>query len=300
MKYEIGEILNQAIMTGTISLVVEGIDDIKIYETISNEVGKNVIVFPIGCVEGYSPGCGHVIPAMDAICELPEGDKEHKKYILGIIDKDVKDFRGEIPVNPLVLTLRYYSLESHFINKEVVKESLSLNTKTPPSLLTDEFMSLIFNDIFYESESLYLMSLEALKCSIDNTYDSCFQYSFSEGRIFSSDDQRKILEKRDDLISFSESLGITATVENLKIITKGKWLIHYVSHKLANACSTMHTNCGVPPQSHCVVCESGSDNKSCLYRTKDGVTPKSFKNSLFGNMNSPDIQYIKDRISVMA
>ncbi|MER3735023.1 hypothetical protein J8815_27370 [Klebsiella pneumoniae] len=261
MKYEIGEILNQAIMTGTISLVVEGIDDIKIYETISNEVGKNVIVFPIGCVEGYSPGCGHVIPAMDAICELPEGDKEHKK-------KKKKNF---------------------FLNK-----------KTTPYLLPDEFISLIFNDIFYESESLYLMSLEALKCSIDNTYDSCFQYSFSEGRIFSSDDQRKILEKRDDLISFSESLGITATVENLKIITKGKWLIHYVSHKLANACSTMHTNCGVPPQSHCVVCESGSDNKSCLYRTKDGVTPKSFKNSLFGNMNSPDIQYIKDRISVMA
>lgn len=45
MKYEIGEILNQAIMTGTISLVVEGIDDIKIYETISNEVGKMLSYF---------------------------------------------------------------------------------------------------------------------------------------------------------------------------------------------------------------------------------------------------------------
>ncbi|MEL0577510.1 DUF4435 domain-containing protein [Pectobacterium punjabense] len=299
MKYEIGEVLNQAIMTNSISLIVEGTDDIKIYEALAINLGKTVAVFPIGCVEGYSPGCGHVVPAMNEVREMPEGDREYSKYILGIIDKDVKDFRMEIPLNPLILTLKYYSLESHFINESVIKDVLIMNTKTPESLLSDDFIGGVFNELAEGSENLFLLTLEALKCSLDSSYEANFQYGFSEGRIFSIEDQRKILEKKDSLLYFADSIGLTGSMQDLKTVTKGKWLIHYVSHKLSEICTTLHTSCGNPPQSQCIICETGGELNNCLYRLKEGVTAKTFKNSIFGNLKSTDLEYVKSRICSM-
>ena len=299
MKYEVGEILNQAIMTDTISLIVEGLDDVQIYEKIARDVGKDIAVFPIGCIEEYSFGCGHVELAMDEILLFPEGEKYHKDYILGVIDKDVRDYRNEIPKNPLLITLKYYSIESHFINKHVLFESILLNTKTPVSLITPELVSYIYDQVFSESEVLFLFSLEALRCAMIKNYEAIFQYGFSEGRIFSEADKRSILEKKEELYNSALELKLVNNVETLKCIVKGKWLLHYFCHKVSVIINALKESCGVSPQNQCVICAVQADHNSCLYRLKDGVTPKSFKNTIFGNINSPDLDYIKKRINEM-
>ncbi|MGQ6466019.1 hypothetical protein ACUNEK_06565 [Serratia sp. IR-2025] len=119
MKYEISEILNTAIMTKSISVIVEGVDDIQVYYGIAKSANKIVEIFPIETIDGYAPGCNHIVTAMDDILELPKANVNIDNYIIGIIDKDVKDFRGEMPTNPLILTLKHYSMESHFVDKKV-------------------------------------------------------------------------------------------------------------------------------------------------------------------------------------
>lgn len=53
MKYEISEILNTALMTRTISIIVEGVDDIQVYDSIAKSVDKTAEIFPIETIEGY-------------------------------------------------------------------------------------------------------------------------------------------------------------------------------------------------------------------------------------------------------
>jgi capsule polysaccharide modification protein KpsS len=55
MKYEISEILNTALMTRTISIIVEGVDDIQVYDSIAKSVDKTAEIFPIETIEGYFP-----------------------------------------------------------------------------------------------------------------------------------------------------------------------------------------------------------------------------------------------------
>ena len=63
-KYEIDEILSMAIMTKTAHVLVEGVDDVRIYEKLSS---GDCEVYAIESIEGYSGGCDFV---KDAIQDL--------------------------------------------------------------------------------------------------------------------------------------------------------------------------------------------------------------------------------------
>ena len=50
--YEIDELLNEAIITGVPAILVEGIDDISVYDEISASVPFDVEVYAIENIEG--------------------------------------------------------------------------------------------------------------------------------------------------------------------------------------------------------------------------------------------------------
>ena len=66
-SYEIDEILNEAIMTGVPSIIVEGIDDVPIYSKISKGLPFNVEVYAVENISGYTEGCEQVISAIKNI-----------------------------------------------------------------------------------------------------------------------------------------------------------------------------------------------------------------------------------------
>lgn len=300
MKYEISEILNTAIMTKTISIIVEGSDDIQVYDGIAKSVNKLAEIFPIETIEGYAPGCNQIIMAMDDITAIPQSSVSYDRYIVGIIDKDIKDFRGEIPTNNLVFTLKYYSMESHFVDKEVLPSIFELITKTPRSLITNNFIDHLYELISLDDEDFFLICLESLKNSLDEGYQSDFAYSFSEGRIFSEEDILKIRLKKEQLLEFADRLSISRSLDDLRKISKGKWLLHFFCVKTLSAAQQLKDLCGTPPIQQCVICTgNGHSSHHCLYKLKDSITSKNLKHILMNNIWLSEFDYIRNKLSKM-
>ena len=300
MKYEISEILNTAIMTKSISIIVEGVDDIQIYDSIAKSINKNAEIFPIETIEGYAPGCNQIIVAMNDVAEIPQSSVNYDNYIVGIIDKDIKDYRNEIPTNPLILTLKYYSMESHFVDKEVLPSIFELITKTPRSLITSDFIAHLYELVTLDIDDFFLICIESLKNSLNADYESDFAYSYSEGRIFSEDDIGKVRLKRDELNSFADSLSISRDLNSLKKISKGKWLLHFFCVKTLGAAQQYKDLCGTQPVQQCVMCAGNGHSAShCLYKLKDSITTKNLKHLIMNNIWLPDFDYIRSRLNSM-
>ncbi|MEH8173571.1 hypothetical protein [Aeromonas veronii] len=69
---EADEILNEAIISGTPILIVEGIDDIQVYEDISDHAGKQVEVYAVENIGNLSEGCRGVIDCIRTVRENAE------------------------------------------------------------------------------------------------------------------------------------------------------------------------------------------------------------------------------------
>ena len=163
MQFDLDEVLNEAIMTKTPCVIVEGVDDIPVYDGIINSSDRNVEVIAIEVIEGYSKGCDQVVEATKKLSETIEFSYDPADYVLGIIDKDVRDFREELPENRLLLVLDVYSIESHFVNPEVIEDVIRICTKSSSDMNTQELRNHIFLKCSNNMEVMFLASLEALK-----------------------------------------------------------------------------------------------------------------------------------------
>ncbi|MBN3198126.1 DUF4435 domain-containing protein [Pectobacterium brasiliense] len=297
MKYVIGEILNEAIMTDVPAVIVEGIDDVRIYDDICKSLNDDYFVLPIECVDGYSEGNEQVIKAMDSISSLPTSAYEYCKYVVGIIDKDVRDYRGELPENNLVFPLSYYSMESHFINKTVLRKLLSDFTRITNDLLADDLIDYLYSSITSDFDDLYLLSLEALKGAIDSEYASDFSYSFNEGRVTNNVDIEKIRYKRLALLSFAEDMNIDYSIESIKKIAKGKWVIYLFCFLLEKKIHSLPDKCHSQEIASCRTCVANI--QKCLYKIREGVTHRTLRSTSFSITDSDDFSYVRNRLKLM-
>ncbi|MCZ4348237.1 hypothetical protein, partial [Devosia neptuniae] len=71
--------------------------------------------------EHYQPGCEGVKTAINDLVENEDGNTTLlKENLLGIVDKDVSDYRNEIFESDIVVNLRHYAIENHFLVPEAV------------------------------------------------------------------------------------------------------------------------------------------------------------------------------------
>ncbi|HHQ6588658.1 TPA: hypothetical protein ACSTLS_000181 [Serratia fonticola] len=298
MKYLLGEIVTQSIMTKTPTIVVEGIDDVKIYDSIVRSIGRNSFVLPVECISEYSEGNEHVIKAMNFVSQLPMSKYSYKDYILGIIDKDVRDFRGELPENELILALSVYSIESHFVNKESILYFIEETTRATSDLISEKLEDVIISEVMANFEDLYIFSLDALRGAMDDTYESYLGYSSSEGRIINEVDIQEIRKRRDELIAFSTSIGVEYGLESLKRIAKGKWILFLFCYQLEKAIKSLPKKCKSHEVASCRVCIA--DIEKCLYKIKEGINHKTIKNLLVNKVHFSEMDYIRDRIGSLS
>lgn len=294
--YEIDELLNEAIITGVPAIIVEGIDDISIYDEISTRVPFGVEIYAIENIEGFSEGCNQVVSAIEDLNSLPNDTHTLSNHILGIIDKDVRDYRDELPEVEPLLILNYYSIESHFVSNKIISNILSLSSKTNRDLVSDELCSQIMDEIETKLLDLYYFSLESLRNSMDSTYVENFSYSYNVGRIRDPHTRQNVLDKKIDLDAFATSLGITPCIDTLKSISKGKWLIDIFSQELLNSMNGLQEKCAESSIETCKSCVSEAFDK-CLYRIKEGFTKKTIKSLVLSNIEGAEVQYIEDRIA---
>lgn len=293
--YEVDEILNEAIMTGVPSIIVEGIDDISIYIDLSRHATFDIEVYAVEHIEGFGQGCDQVLKAIEALEEIPAIDIELQAHILGIIDKDVRDFRNELPRSPAILVLKHYSIESHFVSKAVIANTLQLCTKASQKMVTDQLCSLIMSEIENKLLNIYYHSLEALRNAIERNYTAAFAYSYSAGRLKDAHANQIIEGKRQELDEFAGSLQLNRSIESVKSIGSGKWLIEIFSDELFCFINGLQELCRTEHIKRCLSCMTNAHDK-CLYRMKEGIRSNTIKSLAMSHVVGSEFDYIVDRI----
>lgn len=288
-KYAIGEILNIAIMTKKAHVVVEGADDVKIYENLSDE---NCEIYPIELIEGYSGGCTHIKNAFKA---LNEATNFHKieDYLIGIIDKDSSTFRETTQYISGVFTLKYYSIESHFINQEsinnLIKDATNVSNK-------QELPNFNLEECIADIDALYYFSLESLMGSINKDYTSIVGYSDNPGRRRDINTMQKIMQKSIILDGLSQARNLYKTVESMKFFVKGKWLLTAFTEGIEKKIKELPKKCKTMQITQCKPC-SFSNNTSCLFKIKDGISHNTLLSLTRNHTSNNELKYIKDRLA---
>lgn len=300
MSWEIDELLNEAVMTGVPIVLVEGVDDISTYHSIGGRVSFDIEIYAIENIDGYTEGCEQVIAALNELHNLPLSENPIKNHILGIIDKDVRDYRQECPQIESLLILKYYSIESHFVSKNILEHALGLCTKANNHMISDNDIQLLMDAIEEQLiQKLYYFSLEALKNALEPEYCADFSYSFKAGRINTDlDAKEKITEKTGDLDNLASTFGLSPSLNTLKLITKGKWLIDFFANEIIIELNNLPSLCKTEKITVCQFCLNQSFDK-CLYRLKEGINKNSIKNFSVTCVDGEEFSYIVNHIEQM-
>lgn len=295
MKNDLEETIVAAFMCKQPVIIVEGQDDIKFYDNIATLNGLMVDVQAIETIDGYSEGCDQVCNAIDEAISLIQNDKRLRKYVVGIIDRDVRQYLNTLPAKDNLLVLNYYSYETHLITDATIKKLLEQLTKVPGSLITQDVVDWIKLDFKNQSNELYYFSLEALKKMCDDTYQADITYGLNGGAVIGAGKRYRwnlIQPKTNDLNQFATIHNISKS--DLKYIAKGKWLLATWCDYLIKKVKKLHLVCGTQlPQ--CNYCKAGQIDK-CLWKPSSSFQVVEIESLLYTQqfIDLNEVNYISE------
>jgi hypothetical protein len=292
-KFEIDEILNMAIMTKTAHVLVEGIDDVAIYEELTRQSSSTCEIFSIEMIDGFSGGCSFVKKAIEELTVLA-GPIALEEFIVGIVDRDASFYRKELAERPGLFILQNYSIESHFISDETVRKIIQKTTKLPAShsathLLPANACVSLINELYY-------FSLEALKGAVDSTYNAEVGFSDSIGRRKDQFTMQKIMSKSASLDAFASSLNLNMSIECMRLFVKGKWLLTAFSEGLYNEIESLSSRCKKALIPQCKSC-SANITAPCFYKAKDGYTHRTLYELAKDCIDNTELTYIRSMLA---
>lgn len=246
-------------------------------------------------------GCIGVINAIKEI-EFISKNTPYEKYVMGIIDRDTREFRNEMESNLNGLfVLQYYSIESHFVNKDVIPFVIDYLTDKSKSDLSEKLISDIFSNILDRIKDYYYLALECLKNACDKNYQAVFSYSpdsiysHTKNTNYSLNIQT-IMSKQDELDTFAFSKNITNRFEDILLILKGKWILELFIDFLFDEINSLKDKCKVSQINKCQYCIQEDYNK-CLYKVRF-FHKDSAKSFIFQQLNIiNEFEYIKMAIN---
>lgn len=298
MTFAADELLNLAIMSKVPVLIVEGVDDIPIYERLSMAIEVECDVYAAATLSKGREGCRGVLDNIFEIRSASQGIPV-ERFVLGVIDRDARFYRGELDLDPAVFSLNYYSIESHYISPCSVEFLIPRFTSATRKLINPEMARVIFDSIFSEIAYLYYVSLEALKNACDRSYESEFGYSDNIKSIINRGLHNKIMEKKTELDAFAESLNLSLSIDSLLKICKGKWVGEIYSDHLYSTMIALPGNCQKEKVPQCQACRTGEPDK-CLYRKTSFFSSDILMRQASHNTEAHYLGYIKDRIQLLS
>lgn len=298
MNYDIEELLTTAITIDKPMIIVEGSDDVKIYENIIEHIDRDYDVYAIENIKDYSEGCEEVIRAIaDLQLKINESER-NDKYILGIIDADVRQFRNTIPNLKCIFVLKYYSFESHFISRSNLKVMVGEVTNNGNTAISKEVLDYCESDLEKHFKELYYYSLESLKNALVVNYNSVIGYSASPGLLFSQHHWAAIKTKKRNLDYFAKKHTIKYDLKTLKRIAKGKWLLFYYSSSVLNRLKTLKDACKDNKLPQCQFCKCSNHNK-CLRKLNSNYNVDLIQKKLSNYYDKNELKYIYDRLLLL-
>lgn len=291
-KYEVDEILNLAIMSKTPCVIVEGVDDVHIYETIAKSGNTTCDIYSVEMIEGLSGGNDGVIEAMQVIDSLSmPAEKKAEQFIMGIIDRDARFYRNEIPNLPSIFCLDFYSIESHFVSKYAIRPAVDRLTRISSSDEIDvDSIYLIVNENIFD---VYYFSLEALKNSMNPNYQAVVGFSSSIGRRKDGNTASALQSRKNDLDAFATTQSLNPNIESLRKFVKGKWLLTAFAEELFKEIEQLVERCKEIKIKQCRMCELDSE-APCLYQLRGGLSKNSLYSIIQDFIEIPDFDYIRN------
>lgn len=308
----IHQILANARMNNIKVILVEGQYDIKKYESILIKSKKieddsfcdNVKIIPIDTIakntnniaEMYI-GCEGVI---SALLDLDNNILQHKatinaeKYILGIIDKDLRNHRESfkpIPNNNKLFLLPYYSIESFYINEESVRVILKKSINSI-SLIDNEIVSFLFDNSLQDTiDFLFYPMLDAYLQATNSNHSALVGYDSEYGYV-----KEKL--KNNEYTAIKENLNrqeITKNISTFLDICKGKWFLECWLEKLIDRIKTLPNLCQAKEIKQCQYCTVKIQNK-CEYKIRlCSIKKELFFDDIFleQDFTNPKYEFVK-------
>lgn len=298
IKYQADELLNLAIMEKIPYIIVEGIDDIRIYEEIASSANVHCEIYSVEMLEGLSGGNDGVIEAMGIAESLVmPNEKSVNQFMMGVIDRDARYYRNEMPTLRSIFSLKTYSIESHFISKFTINHSINQLTRISLRYEIDE--NSIYSNVEKNIFDVYYFSLDALKNAVDPSYESIVAFSTKPGRRKDANTVTQLLSRKDELDAFADTFSLTSDIESLRKFVKGKWLLTAYAEELFKEIEQLVAKCKILEIKQCRMCEL--DNSSpCLYQLKGGLNKNSLYSILKNFVSVPDFDYIRDAFKDIA
>ena len=291
-------IISKAKMGNKSVLVVEGIDDVKKFNSIKQSIEKTFEVKSIGTFENYYEQKG-ALPVIDFIENVISFNEQNNvpdyfDYILGIVDGDSICYkRKENKENNLLYVLDYYSLESYYINKEVIEKTL-YEVVSNPDLINENLIDDVYNICLNNTvDRLYYISLEALKKSCQEGYTAIIGYK--PDNIINFLDNVELENRKESLETFAQENNYNKNMA-LQII-KGKWFISTFCAIYFDKIKELTTKCHDGNILKCDNCIITEITEPCLYKPKDSKLNKhSLEEKFYSLTNLTSLTPIKERL----
>lgn len=292
----------RAVMIGEPMIIVEGKDDYQIYQNLARQINPNIEVFQVNEFENYTEGCRGVIDCVEVLQTKFEEKPENIQFALGIIDRDVRPYRNELPddLQGLFIT-KYYSFETYFATKENLRKLIAKITYATTQDIDNQMLEFVLSETQNPFSTLYLISLEALKNACVPGYTNLLGYDDSVGKIAAKDFHDNILPqlliKKDELETFAATFNLTKS--DLKQVAKGKWYLHWLLNASYPKISELKTQCTSGRITQCRSCRVGNYN-DCLFKTKQKkYAIKVLENDMLTFVDEVECEDIMSAISVL-
>lgn len=297
LQYQAVELLNEARMTKTPVIIVEGRDDVPIYQRLAKNLKKKCEVYASENICIPEAGCAGVIKNITIIRDMAKG-LDISQFILGIIDRDARFYRGELIEDEALLILNHYSIENHFITKESIKYIIEQATRATEDLLSDNDCDILFEEIKSELDVLYFCSLEALRKACERDYTSEFGYAEKIRSILKSGAIERLNAKAESLAEFARGLGLEKNWTTILSICKGKWILQAFMDLVKAKLNKLPEYCRLNAISSCQFCVRKTYDL-CLYNPTAKYESAHLEQMILHDLSQPSLNYIKARISLM-
>jgi len=274
-QFDLIETFTSAILCGELLVIVEGKDDRKIYKRLAEQIGVDVQVRPVEEFANCGPGCTSVVEAIRSLQFKLAEREDNIKFVLGIIDRDIRPFRNELPTHLKGLFVtKYYSIETYFATRPNLSRLINEFTYTVSTDLDEvilDFVEALFNQSLVD---LYYISLEALKQACVPGYSAVVGYSDKVGDVFKEVSKylsgggkgytlSQIEPKKSELDIFASSFNLS--VEDIKYITKGKWYLYFFADCALQQIKHLSEKCSRAEIRQCQSCKAGKE-QNCYFK----------------------------------
>lgn len=160
------EILEEARM-GKPLIIVEGEYD-YIYEYISDSIKDNhYAIMPIGDLTGKEGNLAVEELVLDIEDFAKNEELEYTPHIVGIVDRDYREYEDKLIQSDILFILELYSIESYFVNIEILYECLKFSIRSK-RLMDDGLVNSLYSEIIDKLvDVLYLKSIKKLESHLE-------------------------------------------------------------------------------------------------------------------------------------